>query len=698
MRNLLTAILLLTFLPHINAQGQSAEDIQKVRMFIKEHMNHTVKECHKDTLGSIALPKPYSVPSLNGCFQQDMFYWDTYFTNIGLLLDSDFEQAQNNVDNILYLINKFGFMPNGSNVIFLNRSQPPFASMMVRDIYEISGDKAWLASACETLEKEYSFWMTQRITPTGLNHYSNNSTKEELFSFFEYMKSRFPDLSALSDSTEILRQSSHLVAEAESGWDFSPRFNFRCEDYNPVDLNANLYLYETNFAYFYDQLGKKGADKWRQKADSRKRLIDKYCFNPTDGCFYDYDFVNKRLSPIYSSAVFNLLWAGTLSPQQAKTVVDNLSRLEYPYGVVACEQSPRDRSYQWDYPNAWASFNTLAISGLDRYGFTGDACRIARKYVNGITGIYQTTGNLWEKFNAEHGNLDVKNEYDMPPFMGWTAGAFIYAADYLSKPDPNLWIFLCLGQSNMEGNAAVEPVDCQNVPDRFLLFPAVDFSSPVRTKGVWCDAVPPLVRENTGLTPIDYFGRTMVANLPDNVRVGVVPVAVGGANILHLDKDFDPATIKDSPDWYKALIAPYDNMPYKRLVECARLAQRDGVIKGILLHQGETNNGDPKWCDMVKKVYEDLLSDLNLVAKDVPLLAGEVVTSEQGGACGSMNSIINRLPETIPTSHIISSANLPQKGDSLHFTAHSYRVLGCRYAAEMLTLLGITNPKIVYSE
>ena len=190
----------------------------------------------------------------------------------------------------------------------------------------------------------------------------------------------------------------------------------------------------------------------------------------------------------------------------------------------------------------------------------------------------------------------------------------------------------------------------------------------------------------------------MAAHLPDNVRVGVVPVAVGGANILHLDKDFDPATIKDSPDWYKALIAPYDNMPYKRLVECARLAQRDGVIKGILLHQGETNNGDPKWCDMVKKVYEDLLSDLNLVAKDVPLLAGEVVTSEQGGACGSMNSIINRLPETIPTAHIISSTNLPQKGDSLHFTAHSYRVRGCRYAAEMLTLLGITNPKIVYSE
>lgn len=698
MKKLLTILLLITYLPMVYSREYSAAEVQEVRTFIKEHIAQTVKECHKDTLGSIALPRPYSVPSLNGCFQQDMFYWDTYFTNIGLLRDDDFEQALNNVDNILYLIGRFGFMPNGSNEIFLNRSQPPFASMMVRDIYERSGDRKWLESACRTLEKEYSFWMTRRSTPTGLNRYSNKSSNEELISFYKYMKSRFNDLPELKDIKEIKKISSHLIAEAESGWDFSPRFDFRCEDFNPVDLNANLYLYETNFAYFYEELGKKGADKWLRKAEKRKKLIEKYCYNQEDGCYYDYDFVNDRKSPIYSAAVFNLLWAGAMPEEHAKNLVKNLSRLEYACGVVACERGERKRSYQWDYPNAWASFNVLAIAGLDRYGFTGDACRIARKYVNGITGIYQTTGNLWEKFNAEHGNLDVKNEYDMPPFMGWTAGAFIYAADYLSKPDPNLWIFLCLGQSNMEGNAAVEPVDLKNVPDRFLLFPAVDFSSPVRTKGVWCDAVPPLVRENTGLTPIDYFGRTMVANLPDNVRIGVVPVAVGGANILHLDKDFDPATIEESPDWYKALIAPYDNMPYKRLVECARLAQRDGVIKGILLHQGETNNGDPKWCDMVKKVYDDLLSDLNLDAKDVPLLAGEVVSSEQGGACGGMNSIINRLPETIPTAHIISSANLPQKGDSLHFTAHSYRVLGCRYAAEMLTLLGITNPKIVYSE
>lgn len=274
----------------------------------------------------------------------------------------------------------------------------------------------------------------------------------------------------------------------------------------------------------------------------------------------------------------------------------------------------------------------------------------------------------------------------------------IYALDYLERPDPDFYIYLCFGQSNMVGSAPFEQIDCQNVPGRFRLLPAVDFSVPPRSKGVWCDATPPLVGEDKGLSPIDYFGRTMVANLPENVRVGVVPVAVGGANILHLDKDFDPATIADFPDWYKSFMAPYDSTPYKRLVECARIAQKDGVIKGILFHQGESNNGDPAWCDMVKKVYNDLLSDLGLDADDVPLLAGEVVTSEQGGACGGMNSIIHRLPDVISTAHVVSAANLPQKGDGLHFTAYSYRVLGCRYAVEMLALMGLTNPKVEFPE
>lgn len=263
--------------------------------------------------------------------------------------------------------------------------------------------------------------------------------------------------------------------------------------------------------------------------------------------------------------------------------------------------------------------------------------------------------------------------------------------------DPNFHIYLCLGQSNMEGNAQVEPIDRQNVPERFQVMACADYKNPPRAKGEWYRAVPPLVRENTGLTPMDYFGRTMVDNLPDNVKVGVVPVAVGGCKIEHLDKDYDPATLVNEAEWFRNFMAAYDNLPYKRLVECAKKAQQDGVIKGILLHQGESNNGDPTWPAKVKKVYDDLLSDLGLEPNSIPLIAGETVSTEQGGICGAHNAVIAKLPETIPNAHVVSSANLPQRGDGLHFTAYGYRELGSRYAKEMLALMGIDNPKLNYS-
>ena len=264
--------------------------------------------------------------------------------------------------------------------------------------------------------------------------------------------------------------------------------------------------------------------------------------------------------------------------------------------------------------------------------------------------------------------------------------------------DKDFHIYLCLGQSNMEGNAQVEPIDRAGVPERFKVMAAVDFPDSGREKGKWYTAVPPLVRQYTGLTPMDYFGRTMVANLPENVTVGVVPVAIGGCKIEHLFKDFDPSTLAGEPDWFRGMMSAYDNEPYKRLVECAREAQKSGVIKGILLHQGESNAGQQDWTLKVKKVYEDLLADLGLDAADVPLLAGEVVTTAQGGVCGGHNAVVNMLPSVIPTAHVVSAANLPQKGDGLHFTAHGYRVLGCRYAVEMLATMGIENPKVEYSE
>lgn len=272
------------------------------------------------------------------------------------------------------------------------------------------------------------------------------------------------------------------------------------------------------------------------------------------------------------------------------------------------------------------------------------------------------------------------------------------AMGFSATPDPNFHIYLCIGQSNMEGNASIEPTDRQNVPKRFKVMSAVDYKYPARTKGEWYVAEPPLVRENTGLTPMDYFGRTMVANLPEEVTVGVIPVAVGGCKIEHLDKDYDPAQLTQEAEWFRNFMSSYDNKPYDRLLECARKASEAGVIKGILLHQGESNTGDREWPKKVKKVYDDILADLGLEAGSIPLLAGEVVRSEQGGVCGGMNDIIRDLPTTLPQAHVVTSAGLAQKGDGLHFTAHAYRVLGCRYATEMLATMGITDPKVDYVE
>ena len=237
----------------------------------------------------------------------------------------------------------------------------------------------------------------------------------------------------------------------------------------------------------------------------------------------------------------------------------------------------------------------------------------------------------------------------------------------------------------MDGQGDPEPAD-RSVDPRFQMMAAVDFPNLNRKKGNWYPATPPLSRANTRLGPIDYFGRTLVANLPANTRVGVIVVAVSGCRIELFDKD--QAQTIDKPDWMRGILKEYDNNPYQRLVEIARLAQKDGVIKGILLHQGESNTGDKEWPAKVKKVYDNLLSDLNLKADSVPLLAGEVANADQQGGCAIMNPIINDLPKTIPTAHVVSSAGCTTQKDHVHFNTAGYRLLGERYAQVMLPLLG----------
>ena len=273
--------------------------------------------------------------------------------------------------------------------------------------------------------------------------------------------------------------------------------------------------------------------------------------------------------------------------------------------------------------------------------------------------------------------------------MNYKIGLFVVAGIFSSisqafTQDPNFYIFLCFGQSNMEGNARVEPQDT-TVDNRFQVLEAVDCENLNRKQGVWYPARPLLCRCNTGLTPADYFGRTMVANLPENIRVGVINVSVGGCKIELFDKENYQSYVETAPGWMLNMINEYNGNPYARLVQMGKLAQNDGVIMGILLHQGESNTGDKEWPAKVKGVYDNLMNDLNLNPGSVPLLAGELVSTGQGGACASMNSIIARLTETIPNSYVISSEDCTSRSDHLHFTAEGYRELGKRYAVQMLS-------------
>jgi len=256
-----------------------------------------------------------------------------------------------------------------------------------------------------------------------------------------------------------------------------------------------------------------------------------------------------------------------------------------------------------------------------------------------------------------------------------------------SAQDKNFYIFLSFGQSNMDGAARWEAQDTA-VDPRLQVLAAVDCPDLGRVKGMWYAAKPPLCRCHSGLGPTDYFGRELVEHLPAGVRVGVINVSVPGCKIELFDKDHYASYAATAPDWMKGMIADYGGNPYARLVDMARIAQKAGVIKGILLHQGESNTGDSLWPAKVRGVYENLLHDLRLDAKDVPLLAGEVVHADQHGKCASMNPIIDRLPTVIPTAHIISSAGCTAAADTLHFNAAGYRKFGRRYGREMLGLMG----------
>ncbi len=398
--------------------------MNKIVEFIQNNWDNTVRHNTEDEGNLIGLPKPYTVPSISGHFQE-MYYWDTYFTNVGLILSDRLELAKNNTENIGYMINKYGYMPNGNRTYYLSRSQPPFFTLMVREVYEAERDKEWLREMYKAGVKEYDFWMTQRITDSGLNRYYGTILKERVDATAQGICQRIK-IDCPEDVNECYKMAEFSLTVCESGWDCNSRFGLRNYEFNWIELNCLLFGMEENLAFFADELGLESD--WQQKADHRKELLNKLCWNEKMGMFADYDFVNKKSSDFVSCASFYAMFTGLCTETQAAKTVKLLDKLEQEFGVACCEKRDDLMDLQWDYPHGWACLHHVIISGLKRYGYIDDARRIAKKYCETVERNFEITNNIWEKYNVVTGEVSRTKENMIPTsMMGWSAGIYLYA-------------------------------------------------------------------------------------------------------------------------------------------------------------------------------------------------------------------------------------------------------------------------------
>lgn len=388
------------------------------QQFIEDNFDRLVRECKEENGTLIGMPFPFSIPSENHF--EELYYWDTYFTNLGLAVSGRLAQAKNNTDNMLYIVDKYGFMPNASRTTFLNRSQPPFLSLMVWDIYENTKDIKWLKNAYEVLKKEHTFWKEKRSSPIGLSAYRGFAAEDEA----RYLAERYFQRTGLRPDAEDIKIGEHMRLSYESGWDNNPRWDCRGFDFVHVDLNSVLYIAEMTMREIAITLENGEEELWLKRAEHRKELMRKY-MKTEKGYFTDYDFRNDRFSPVLSAASFYPLFAKLASEEEAAATVSMLHRLEQEYGISACEKNDIEGNFQWNYPNGWAPHQYLVYRALKNYGYEEEARRIAKKYITLVEKVFDETNNLWEKYNVKAGNTEVNTESPMPPMMGWSAGVYL---------------------------------------------------------------------------------------------------------------------------------------------------------------------------------------------------------------------------------------------------------------------------------
>lgn len=359
-----------------------------------------------DEESKIGLPYPYIVPSLHsssGFSFNEQYYWDTYFIIQGLRDDGKFNFIRGMVENLCLLMKRFGKVPNASRFYFCGRSQPPFLTSMIMDIYDKTHDKKWLFEHMQIAKEEYrKVWLSKehphwRQVFKGLSRY--------------YV-------------IDVL----HSLAEAESGWDMNPRFERKCLDFVPIDLNSLLYKYEVDFAQAAEIAGDTNeAKQWIKRAKKRKEAINKYMWNQKAGFYFDYDFTKSKQSKIWSLAGFYPLWAGMVDEKQARRIIGHLPKFEYVGGLTATSEQGGKHGVpeQWAYPNGWAPLHWLTIQGLSKYGYHDDAKRIALKWIKMNLKVFEKKGLFFEKYNVvEPGKPAADGVYPIQTGFGWTNAIF----------------------------------------------------------------------------------------------------------------------------------------------------------------------------------------------------------------------------------------------------------------------------------
>ena len=396
--------------------------MKEVREYIANNWEKTFHD-PSEMRGNFVVPKYYVSPSIGGMYI-DLYYWDVYFINLGLMKDGHDEQVENNLDNMAYFIDTLGYMPNANTLA--DRSQPPLFCSAVYDYYEHKGDKSIIKKYMPYIVKEYEFWQTQRKAKFGLNNFSTNADDELKMLNYEGFSDRVLEKADTREGQLVIAQD--IMAIAESGLDFNMRFRTKrskidASSFVHLDLNCFLYEMECKAAKMLEIIGE-STDNFRSNAEQRKALIQRYFYDKEQGIYLDYNFVDDKFSEI-ASAISIYPYAYGISTD-VKGLKKVLPLLEYENGVTPTPYRGEDIYYQWDYPCMWPAATCIIYKALKRLGLYDDAKRIAEKYNRAVDNNFIKTGRLWEKYDAVTGEIGQSAEYDTPEMMGWTAGVYVY--------------------------------------------------------------------------------------------------------------------------------------------------------------------------------------------------------------------------------------------------------------------------------